>query len=315
MTLATQHSDLPALQYDNSPNLDQNPAAIYLASLTKGSRRVQQSALNKLAGLFPGGFDAFSFPWQALRYPHCTAIRTRLAELDYAPQTANRYLSALKGVLREAWRLELMSDRDYHRAIDLKSIKGQKLPAGRALSKEEIAQLLQACLEDESPTGSRDAAMLGILRSGLRRSEVVGLDIGDLNPSDGALRIRGAKGNKDRIAYLSPKGLELVSGWLKVRGWKDGPLLLRVSQTKKLIWERLSDQAVYWLLSKRAKQAEIGELSPHDFRRTFAGDLLDNSVDLPTVQKLMGHASHTTTARYDRRGEDTKRRAVQGLDL
>ncbi|MCB0085426.1 MAG: site-specific integrase, partial [Caldilineaceae bacterium] len=68
-----------------------------------------------------------------------------------------------------------------------------------------------------------------------------------------------------------------------------------------------------YILQKRGHQAGVNPFSPHDVRRTFAGELLDANTDLVTVQKLMGHSNPQTTASYDRRGEAVKRKAVQKL--
>ena len=137
----------------------------------------------------------------------------------------------------------------------------------------------------------------------------------DFNPESGALEVRGGKGGKDRTVYLPSEALSYVENWLKVRGSKPGALLCPIRKGGKIEIRQMTPQAVLLLVQKRAKQAGVASFSPHDFRRTFCSDLLDAGVDIVTVQKLAGHASPVTTAKYDRRGEEVKRRAVQRLSF
>lgn len=304
---------------------DQHPALVYLASLAIRSRRTIGGDLNTIASLLTSGrCDLLSLDWALLRYSHCTAIRSVLAE-RYSHTTANRMLSALRGVLKAAWRLGLLPTEEYHRAIDLSPVRGEALPRGRALTAGELRALFSIC-NDGKNAGVRDQALLGILYGcGLRRAESVALNVGDYYKDANELRILSGKGNKQRAVYLPPGATTALEKWLWLRGESVGhdesePLFLPVLKGKRavggrIVLRRLTDQSVMDILLRRAKEAGLKKTSPHDFRRTFISDLLDAGADIATVQKMAGHSNVTTTVRYDRRGEVAKQRAASLLHV
>jgi len=298
--------------------LDHNPAAVYLASLSsQRSRRVMEHALrvimSLLTGQDPATANVLAMNWGALRYPHSAAVRARLLEM-YSPATANRTLSALRGVLKEAWRLGQTSAEDFARATDVKNIQAHTLPAGRELSKEEIAALVANCQADRSPAGMRDAAIMGILYTcGLRREEVVNLNVSDYDDETGRMNIRSGKGRKGRTVYVTGGAARALDSWLYLRGSFEGPLILAVLKNGRIMSHRLTAQTIYNMVKKRANLAGIADFSPHDFRRTFVGDMLDQGIDIATVANIAGHASVDTTRRYDRRPEETKKAASRVL--
>ena len=274
-----------------------------------------RQALNAIAQLLTAGqCDVMTLDWSKLRYQHTAALRSVFME-KYAPATANRMLCALRRVLKEALRLDLIDPSDYAKAVDIPTIRGTRLPRGRALTNSEITALMEVCMNDSSSAGLRDAAMIAILMAGLRRAEVVALGVSDINLTTGALTVRRGKGNQDRITYLPPGAIMAVEDWLVVRGKSPGALLCPVDLTGRITRRRMSDQVVMNVLIKRAKEADIERAAPHDLRRTFISDLLDSGADLLTVQKLAGHADPATTAKYDRRGEEVKRQAVGKLKV
>ncbi len=290
----------------------QHPAVVYLASLSEGSRRTIFQALDTMARLLSGGrLGAFMLNWAALRYEHTAAIRALLAE-RYKPATANKMLSALRQVLYHAWQLGQISAEDYQRARSVRSVVGDVLPAGRDLGAGELAALMAACEADPSPAGARDAAIIALMyATGVRRSSVVRLNLSDYDPETGTLRVQQAKRNKEYLAYVAQDGAQrAMADWLAVRGPEAGPLFWPITKGGDLIPRRMSTQAVYNLLLKRAQQAGVQHVSPHDLRRTLAGDLLDAGDDIVTVQRILGHARVDTTARYDRRPEEVKRKAA-----
>jgi site-specific recombinase XerD len=296
--------------------LDQNPAAVYLARLKKSSRRPQKSALDTVAGILSGGrLDCFNLDWSRVRYQHTALVRSQLLD-GYAPNTANRILCALRGTLQQAWLLGHMSAEDYHRAAHISPIIGERLPAGRELSHDEISKLMLDCINDSRHLGTRDAAIIAVMYAGgLRREEVTKLDMVDSDLANAKLVVHG-KRSKDRAVYLTEGAVEALKAWIRVRGKEAGPIFVHINKGNNLIeGKRMTTQAIYYLLKSRARHAGVDRFSPHDMRRTFISDLLEAGVDIATVARMAGHSSVDTTARYDRRPEQAKQRAALLLKI
>jgi len=300
----------------NLARLDQNAAAIYLTSLNSESgRRTMRQALNVCAGLVSDNADALTFDWSQVRFQHVNAIRSRLTEV-YKPATVNKMLAALRGVLRSAWQSGYKSAEDFHKAASVKGVKNDTLPAGRELTSGEMSALMADCERDTTNAGARDAAVIGLMYScGLRREEVVTLDLADYGTEDGRLVVRG-KGNKERTAWLTGGAARALADWLAVRGEDPGALFVAVNKSGRITsYKNMTPKTVYNMLAKRATEAGVKSFSPHDMRRTFVSDLLDAGADIVTVSHMAGHANVTTTARYDRRPEEAKRKAASLLHV
>ena len=319
---ALNDSDLSALAATS-------PVAAYVRSLTTDAGRASTMQALSLAAdhLAPGflppskgrgraGNGAARFaktctlPFHQLRVDRLSEFRASLMRSGAAAATANKVLAAVKGVLQQCWQQELVDGETLARAkAALKSVKGSTLPKGRHLPKTEIARLFRAISKTPNPAAARDAAMLALLCIGLRRAEVAGLKMGDYDSNTGKLVVRG-KGNKERAVFLTNGAKSAVEDWIAIRGESPSEwLLLQVNKGGKIAADGITAQSVYAALGKRAEQAGL-QVSPHDFRRTFIGEALSAGVDVVTVQHLAGHSSPSTTSRYDRRGDQTKREAM-----
>lgn len=317
---------------------ERHPALVYLAGLAPSSRRVMKKALDIVAGILTGYgaregdpvADAATLPWHLVRYQHAQAVRAALAEA-YAPRRANLIISALRGVMKETWRLGYIDGETYQRARDVDGVRGESLPAGRALADGELRALIATCCEQGTTIGARDAALFAVIfGGGLRRNEAIGLDVADYLREEGTLRVRRGKGNKARLVPIPVGAREAIDAWLLVRGTLAGdpengavgtpggggaatPLLCPVRKGGVVVPRRMTAGAVLFRTERRAIEAGIRRFSPHDARRTFITSLLASGADVVTVQRLAGHSRVETTATYDRRGEDAKRKAVEGV--
>ena len=155
------------------PEDSESPVAAFLQGYSGHAQRSMYTALAMLADIITEGRATVeSTPWHKLRYSHTRMVRNRLVEL-HEPATVNHRLSALRGILKTCWRMGLMRDADYYRAVDIESAKGSRSISGRELESGEIKRLFEVC-NDDTPGGARDAAMIGVLYGcGLRRSEAV----------------------------------------------------------------------------------------------------------------------------------------------
>ena len=293
---------------------DRNPAMVYLSNLAASGRAAVASRIKGTCKLMNLN-DPALVRWESLRFQHLQAIKSKLLESNLSPSTINLTIHGLRGIAQACFNLGTMTSEDLLRLQGVKGVHSERLPAGRALSQVELKGLVSTC-SPETVLGRRDLAILAVLYcGGLRRTELINLDLSDYNRETGELRVRFGKGRKERIVHLLNSSGRALENWLAVRGAEPGPLFLRVNKGGRILPGRLSSQAIYKMLKVRAEAAGIKTISPHDMRRTFISDLLDLGADISTVQKLAGHASVITTQRYDRRGEDAKRRASALLHL
>jgi integrase len=308
----------PELPNESRAHLAVDPLTAYLRRFGARGRLAivdRFRAVARLTGHDPAKLEAI--PWESLDHDRVARLREALLSGGSAPATVNLTLVALRGVARAARNLGLLSGEEFGRIEAVPRARGTRLPAGRAAARREITALLDICAANPGPdgvAGRRDAAVLTLLAyTGLRRSEVAGLTFANCvlgnNPR---LRVRG-KGDKEREVPLAPQVVAALNAWLAARGRRQGPLFARVDRNGKVLAGGLSDNAIWKIVGRRNEEAGLPHLTPHDFRRTWVGALLDEDVDLVTVQALAGHADPKTTARYDRRGAAAKNRAIGAL--
>jgi integrase/recombinase XerC len=246
-------------------------------------------------------------------------LRTYVAALHdagYAKSSIARKLASLRSFYRFAQR---QSIADSNPAKPLRNPRGtRKLP--HFLTGDEIDALLKAP-ESNDPSGMRDRAILETMYSaGLRVSEVVALNDGDIEFADGVIRIRG-KGRKERLGSLGKYATEALKSYLQVRSQisatarpskaatrsvtnpsgkstsKDNPRDAATFVNK--FGTRLTTRSVGRMLEKYILQCGLdGRTSPHTLRHSFATHLLNAGADIRSVQELLGHKSLVTTQIY-----------------
>ena len=232
----------------------------------------------------------------------------KLREKEYEASSITRKLSAI----RMFYKFLYMEGKvDYNPLEEITSPRrGRKLPA--YLSEKEVDELLSTSFPDNL-YGIRDRAILEVLYgAGLRISELVGLNIGDLNLRGGWVKVLG-KGSKERIVPLGREACRWVRNYLKEKGDGKGE-----ENTEKIplflnrYGNRLSRQSCWKIIKKYARRAGISKnISPHTLRHSFATHLLSGDADLRAVQELLGHANIDTTQIYTHISQERLRKVYK----
>jgi integrase/recombinase XerC len=222
-------------------------------------------------------------------------LLSALHEAGYAKTSIARKLASLRSFYKYGQR-EGWASSNPARALR-NPRKGRTLP--HFLTTEEIGKLLSAPPAG-TPMGLRDRAILETMYSaGLRVSELVALSDGDVDSSQGVLRVRG-KGRRERLSPLGSYAVRALEAWLKVRTvsprepqGREAPVFTNRFGT------RLTTRSVGRMLEKYLRQTGLDRrTSPHTLRHSFATHLLDRGADIRSVQELLGHKSLVTTQIY-----------------
>ncbi|TVQ61918.1 MAG: tyrosine recombinase XerC [Phycisphaerales bacterium] len=226
------------------------------------------------------------------------AYLTYLADQCYSPATMARKIATLRSFYKWAEKRGLVGANPM--TLIRTPRQSKRLP--KAITIEQIELLLSAP-DDKDVLGARDRAILETLYStGIRISELVGLNIDDLDETGEALRVRG-KGKKERLVPLGSHALVAIRKYAamlrsderfrEAAAGADKPLFVNKHAG------RLSSRSVRRKLDKYLKEVGLDpSISPHTLRHSFATHLLDNGADLRSVQELLGHQSLSTTQIY-----------------
>ncbi|WP_426140049.1 site-specific integrase [Pseudomonas sp. DWP3-1-2] len=299
----------------------QSPLKLYLARLALSSRvtmtYVLQDAADRLGMV---DIDIHDVPWHCVEPGHLTALVATLRADNYAPNTTSLYVNAIRGVMNEAWRQNLISHEQLLMIRSVKPVSGSRVVKGKNIRRTLIRELMEVCAADPRPQGRRDAAIIAILYgSGMRKAESVNLDLAQVDFAERSLQVLG-KGNKQLIKYAPTWAFEVLEQWLQLRrsslppGHDDDAFLFnRIRRGNHITRDRITKHAIYFIAKQRGRQIGV-DIMPHDFRRSFITRVIEE-FDLSIAQKLAHHTHIATTAAYDMRGENERRRVVDRFDL
>jgi integrase/recombinase XerD len=270
-----------------------NTIAAYRNDLTQFSRNMEE----RLA-------DPSQATWVEVGKDAIVGYILNLKEREYTSSTVARKVAAIKSFFHYLVA-EGVIKADPTATLDSPKVK-KRLP--KAISRDDINRLLAAPAKGTSAKSQRDHALLEMLyASGMRVTELVSLDIDDVNPVSGSVRVRGKKtSSKERVIPIGDHALEALQTYLD----KGRLQLMRGPEERALFLnhrgQRLTRQGLWLIIKHYVDEVGIAEdVTPHTLRHSFAAHKLSQGKSLQDIQKLLGHANISTTQVYQHVGQET----------
>jgi integrase/recombinase XerD len=270
-----------------------NTIAAYRNDLTQFAEHMAESARRPLGD------------WSGVNKATIVDYILDLKEREYASSTVARKVAAIKSFFHFLTSEDLVGD-DPTATLDSPKVK-KRLPT--TLSYEEVNRLLAAPGKEETSKALRDRALLELLyATGMRVTEIVSLDLEDINLASATVRVTRGKGGKERIIPIHSRAIQALDLYLG----KARLQLLKDASERALFLnhrgERLTRQGLWLIIKYYVQEAGIdGEVTPHTLRHSFATHLLNGKADLRHVQELLGHANISTTQIYTHISSDRLR--------
>jgi site-specific recombinase XerD len=276
------------------PDLDHCKAVVLNSLGSPASRRVYEYAIDQ--------FIAWYCSEPRLAFNRIVVVRYRmyLESRRLAANTINQQLAAVRRLAHEAADSGLLSPELAAGISRVKGVKQLGFRAGNWLSAEQSSEVLRHAL-GETMRAKRDFAMLAMLFGcGFRRSELVGLELDEIQMRQGHWAVVDliGKGGHIRTVPIPEWVKAALDQWTRAAGVMEGRIFRAVARAGKVWGKGISQNVVWYVVKSCCERAGLEHIAPHDLRRTWAKLCHSNGGELEQIQFLLGHASVQTTERY-----------------
>ena len=276
------------------PDLDHCKLAVLNSLGSPASRRVYEYAIDQFIAWY------CSEPRLALNRIVVVRYRMHLESRGLAANTINQQLAAVRRLAHEAADSGLLSPELAAGISRVKGVKQLGFRSGNWLSAEQSSQVLKDACGD-SMRAKRDYAMLAMLFGcGFRRSELVGLELDEIQMRQGHWAVVDliGKGGHIRTVPIPNWVKAALDQWIRAAGVTEGRIFRAVARAGKVWGKGISQNVVWYVVKTCCERAGLEHIAPHDLRRTCAKLCHTSGGELEQIQFLLGHASVQTTERY-----------------